>query len=354
MRGLRNRRESVFRGVKHGSPLANPPQPAKVDCEARDVKMEQPEPRPPVRRFAASRTGSPREAASGYVVGMAVALILERDEYVEQAYFFRIFRERIADNMPAQDILERLHEEVLSSTRLPYALQFLGAELKHSGLLANGFSKLPHYFTAFQAYVVKQAEDEKAKFAMPTAFAVLEREAAYKAENPTKPGLYVYQFESIARNRLGYADGLIAMAADPHYDAEWSRYLDIVRRQVGIIDFGDLLYLRSELYVKDQQRQNPEWLPPHPALFGEKEGKIAKASRGRDPLYLFAALQRQLGYPEVPKYRERNDQSVKLDQITTKLRELETRLHLAEGEIRGNVDLSKFGKPEILKDDDEK
>ena len=43
----------------------------------------------------------------------------------------------------------------------------------------------------------------------------------------------------------------------------------------------------------------PEWEPPHEPLFGEKEGKIAKASRGRDPLYLFAALQRQLGYPEV-------------------------------------------------------
>src|SRR6185437_2758276 len=190
-----------------------------------------------------------------YSILMAAASILEREEYVEQAYFFRIFRERVADNMPAQEILERLHEEVLSSTRLPYAIQFLGAELKHSGLLANGFSKLPHYFTEFQAYAVRQAEDEKQKFAMPTALLVLEREAAYKAENPTAAGLYVYQFEAIARNRLGYMDGLVAMAADPHYDAEWSHYIDIVRRQVGVIDFGDLLYLRSELYARDQQRQ---------------------------------------------------------------------------------------------------
>lgn len=283
-----------------------------------------------------------------------MAPILEREEYVEQTYFFRIFRERVADNMPAQDILERLHEEVLSSTRLPYAIQFLAAEIKHSGLLANGFAKLPHYFTEFQAFVVKQAEDEKQKLAMPTALLVLEREAAYKANNPTKPGLYVYQFEAIARNRLGYSDGLIAMAADPHYDPDWSHYLDIVRRQVGAIDFGDLLYLRSELYVKDQQRANPEWQTAHPPLFGEKEGKIAKASRGRDPLYLFAALQRQLGYPEVPKYRQRDDLTVKFDIITNKLRELEQRLRLAEGELRGNVDLSQFGKPEIFKDDEEK
>ncbi|HXD88892.1 MAG TPA: hypothetical protein VN641_20550 [Urbifossiella sp.] len=282
---------------------------------------------------------------------MAAASILEREEYVEQAYFFRIFRERIADNMPAQDILERLHEEVLTSTRLPYAIQFLAAELKHSGLLGNGFTKLPHYFTDFQSYVVRQAEDEKQKLAMATALLLLEREAAYKANNPTKSGLYVYQFEAIARNRLGYGDGLVAMAADPHYDPEWVHYIDIVRRQVGVIDFGDLLYLRSELYSKDQQRLNPEWQPVHPPLFGEKEGKIARASRGRDPLYLFAALQRQLGYPEVPKYRERGDLSVKFEIIQNKLRELESRLKLAESELRGSVDLSQFGKPEMFKND---
>jgi hypothetical protein len=281
---------------------------------------------------------------------MATAPVLDREEYVEQAYFFRILRERIADNMAAQDVLERVHEEVLSSTRLPLAIQFLAAELKHSGLLANGFSKLPHYFTPYQAFVVKQAEDEKQKFAMPVAMLVLEREAAYKAGMPNKAGIYVYQFESIARNRLGYSDGLIAMAADPFYDAEWSRYLDIVRRQVGVIDFGDLLYLRSELYEKDQKRLNPEWEPPHKAIFGEKEGKIAKASRGRDPLYLFAALQRQLGYPEVPKMSKRDEQSVKFEIITNKLRQLEMRLRLAEGELRGHVDLSQFGKPDLLKD----
>ena len=282
---------------------------------------------------------------------MAAASILEREEYIEQAYFFRIFRERIANNMPAQDILERLHEEVLTSTRLPYAIQFLAAELKHSGLLGNGFTKLPHYFTEFQSYVVRQAEDEKQKLAMSTAFLVLEREASYKANNPTKSGLYVYQFETIARNRLGYGDGLIAMAADPHYDAEWAHYMDIVRRQVGVIDFGDLLYLRSELYSKDQQRLNPAWQPVHPPLFGEKEGKIARASRGRDPLYLFAALQRQLGYPEVPKLRERSDLAAKFELIQNKLRELESRLKLAESELRGSVDLSQFGKPEMFKND---
>ena len=36
-------------------------------------------------------------------------------------------------------------------------------------------------------------------------------------------------------------------------------------------------------------------------LFGEKEGRIAMANRRKDPLYLFSALQRHLGYPSVPR-----------------------------------------------------
>jgi hypothetical protein len=285
--------------------------------------------------------------------GMTPPPILDREEYVEQAYFFRTFRERLADNMPSQEVLERVHEELLTTTRLPYAVQFLATELKHTGLLASGFARLSHYFTPFQAFVVHQAEDEKRRFPMLTALLVLEREAAYKAESPTRPGLFVYQFESIARNRLGYTEGLTAMAADPHYDADWGEYLDVVRRQVGVIDFADLVYLRSEMYVLEQRRTNPGYNPPVPPIFGEKEGKIARASRGRDPLYLFAALQRQLGYPEVPKYRQRDDLAAKFEVIQTKLRELEMRLRLTESELRGSIDLSQFGKPDILKDDED-
>lgn len=284
---------------------------------------------------------------------MSPSATLDREEYVEQAYFFRTFRERIADNLPAQDILTQANEELLTTTRLPYAVQFLATELKHTGLLASGFARLPHYFTPFQAFVVRQAESEGLKFTMPTAFLTLEREAAYKANAPTQPGLFVYQFETITRNRLGYMDGLTAMAADPHYDQTWREYIELVRRQIGVIDFGDLVYVRSDLYVKDQRRTNPTYEPSLPPIFGEKEGKIARASRGRDPLYLFAALQRQLGYPEVPKYKTRDDLATKFDIIQTKLRELETRLRLAEGELRGSIDLSQFGKPDLLKDDDD-
>ena len=69
--------------------------------------------------------------------------ILDREEYIEQAYFFRAFRERLASQMATQEILENVHEEILSTTRLPYAIQFLATELKHSGYLSSGFAKLP-------------------------------------------------------------------------------------------------------------------------------------------------------------------------------------------------------------------
>jgi hypothetical protein len=282
---------------------------------------------------------------------MTNAPVLDREEYVEQAYFFRAFRERLADNLAAQDILVRVHEELLSSTRLPYAVQFLAAEMKHSGLMANGFAKLPHYFTAFQAFVIRQAEEEKRRFPIATALLVLEREAGYRAASPTKPSLFVYQFETIARNRLGYLDGFTAMIADPLYDVVWRDFLRALTRQVGDVDFSDVIYLRSEFYVQEERRLNPAFVPSLPPIFGEKEGKIAKASRARDPLYLFAALQRQLGYPEVPRFKQQTDERTKMDALERKLRELETRLKLAESELRGSIDLSQFGKPDLLKDE---
>jgi hypothetical protein len=281
---------------------------------------------------------------------MSTTPVLDREEYVEQAYLFRVVRERLAENQPAQEVLQRVHEELLTSTRLPYAVQFLVSELKHTGRLASGFAKLPHYFTAFQAFVIGQAESEKSRFPMPTAFLMLEREAQYRAAGATKPGLFVYQFECVARNRLGYLDGLEAMTADPLYDADWRAYFDVIRKGVGEVDLSDLVYLRSELFVMEEKRKHPNFEPSVPPLFGEKEGKIAKASRTRDPLYLFAALQRQLGYPEVPRFKVKDDATTKIDMIMNKLRDLEQRIKLAEGELRGSVDLSQFGKPDILND----
>ncbi len=165
--------------------------------------------------------------------------------------------------------------------------------------------------------------------------------------------MFVYQFEVLCRNRLGYDGGLKSMAGDVLYDEGWSGFLEMVREQLGLVDFADMIYLRSELFVQDQRRLDPNYEVPRPPLFGEKEGKIAKANRQRDPLYLFSTLQRQLNYPEVPRPVARDDVSTTLQTLQARYRELETRLKLLESETRGQVDLSQFGKPEILMDDEQ-
>jgi hypothetical protein len=279
---------------------------------------------------------------------------MDREEYIEQAYFFRILRERIMENVAIQDILTHIHQEILSTTRLPMAIQFLATEIKHTGLLSSGFARLAHYFTAFQTFTIQQTEDERKRFSIEIGLLILEREALYRAGTPTQAGLFVYQFEALSRNRLGYDEGLLCLQSDPFYDSDWKMFVGMVHRQVGIVDFADLVYLRSHFYVQDQRRQEGGYEPPVVPLFGEKEGKIAKANRGRDPLYLFAALQRQLGYPEVPRPRPRDDVTAKVEAIKVKVRELETRLKLVEGELHGQVDLSEFmAKPELLNPPDD-
>ncbi len=153
---------------------------------------------------------------------MSTGTVLEREEYIEQAYLFRVLRERMAvEGLAMQDVLVQVGEEILATTRLPYAVQFLTAEVKHTGLLSSGFARLAHYFAPFQAFVVRCTEEEKLRFATETALLVLQREAEYRAGNPTPSGLFVYQFEVLCRNRLGYADGLTGMIGDPIYPADW-------------------------------------------------------------------------------------------------------------------------------------
>src|SRR5262245_21036308 len=144
--------------------------------------------------------------------------ILEREEYIEQAYFFRVLRERLAEGTATQSILEGIDQEILSTTRLPLAIQFLATELNHSGLLSSGFARLGHYFTTFQAFVVAGSEDETRRFSTELALLVLEREAQYRAGHISRAGLFIYQFEVVSRNRLGYDGGITAMQDDPFYD----------------------------------------------------------------------------------------------------------------------------------------
>jgi hypothetical protein len=273
--------------------------------------------------------------------------MLDREEYIEQAYLFRSFGDRILAGIAAQEALVAIGQEVLATSKLPMALDYLAGELKLVGTLSTAMTRLRHYFTPFQTFVIATAEEEGGRFDMRTALAMLEREANYRAEAATPQGLFLYRFECLSRNRLDYARGLAAIAADDIFDAAWKAWIEIVSRQVGLIDLADLVYVRSPEYWRVEKRDAlvagraaPE--PDRVILFGDKEGRIARANRGKDPLFFFAALQRQLGYPAVPRVNPLAPPSESPALLARRLERLEMRVKLLEEESRGGIDLSRF------------
>jgi hypothetical protein len=263
---------------------------------------------------------------------------LDRSEYIEQAYFFRVYRERLDAQIPSQEILQTVHEEILATTRLPLAIDFLRGEIMLSGRISDAMAKLGHYFTKFQAFVMARAEDDKSKFDQRIALQVLEREAEYRSGEATRQGLFVYQFESIARNRLGYKDGMQAMASDPFYNEHWQRWILRLEKQLGTRDLAGFIYGASEQYRIDENLTDRE----DPALFGAQEGRIAKANIGRELLYMFAALQRQLDYPTVPEPERNLGEEVFHPMLEQRLHEIEKRLQLIEADQKGGIDLTEF------------
>lgn len=274
------------------------------------------------------------------------AQLLDREEYIEQAYFFRVYRERIEENVAAQEVLSGIGEEILATTKLPMAIDFLRAELLQTGRVSEGMRRLSHYFTAFQSFVINKAEQEESRFDTRIALRILEQEAEYRSGEATPQGLFVYQFECLARNRLGYDAGLKAVANDPMYHEDWRTWILRLSGLLGTTDFATLLYRRSQHRVDEHRRrtQNPEYTPSYPVLFDVQEGRIAKANIGKDPLYMFAALQRQLGYPRVPRPLPPRTTPLFEPAVEMRFQRLEARLHLLESEHKGNIDLTQFMK----------
>ncbi len=172
-------------------------------------------------------------------------MLLDREEYVEQAYFYRTLRERMQQGMSSQELVVGIRQELLSTARLTLALDFMAGELKFSGGFAGAMARLNHYFTPFQAYVVQEAENEESRFDFRVALEILEREADYRARDASRQGMFLYQFESLCRNRLGYERGLAAMAEDPIYDQAWREWIYTVRRQLGLYETADMIYVRQ-------------------------------------------------------------------------------------------------------------
>ncbi len=162
------------------------------------------------------------------------------------------------------------------------------------------------------------------------------------------------------------------MAGDPIYDDAWRQWLLTVRRQVGLIDIADMIFVRSEHYRKLHEGREDggtsrrargsggrfgaavalpslgfadPWFREKPVLFGEKEGKIALANRQKDPLFLFSALARQLGYPSVPRPKAVVSETDQVPALQRRLERMESRLRLLEEELRGGINLARYYGP---------
>ena len=241
------------------------------------------------------------------------------------------------------------------------AVDFMLSELRHLGAFATAMERLPHYFTPFQSFVMAEAENDRQRFDIRVALEILRREAAYRAEGASRQGLFLYQLEVLCRNRMGYDSGLDAIAKDPAFDESWRAWILTVRRQIGIVETADLLFVRSEFYHerKAAEQGNPALAAEliaeataagFPPLFGRQEGRIAWANRKKDPLLLFGALHRQLGYPEAPRPDAANPEERLLPVLARRVEQLESRLKLVEEEQRGGIDLNRFYKPTDFND----
>ncbi len=270
--------------------------------------------------------------------------MLPREEYVEQAYFFRILLERIGQNIPLQELMEQVKNELLASTKMPMAIDFLLAELKHSGQMHGGMALLKHYFVPYQTFLIAEAEADRGRFDYRTALRILAAESQFRSQEQFNPqGLFFFQFESLCCNRLNYDRGLKAMSEDPAFPPEWQEWLLILRRQLGLVDLADMIFARSQLYF-DRRQRFEETPQEAPILFGLAEGKIANSNRRKDPLFLFAAMQRHLGYPSVPRLEPIDPLPSLVPQLQRRIERMELRIKLMEEEQRGGLDITKYYK----------
>lgn len=268
--------------------------------------------------------------------------MLERAEYIEQTHLFGLLGERIIEQVPIQELLEQVQFELSASTQLPLAVSFLLTELKHSGIMGPAMMRLPHYFVPFQTYLISEAERDTGKFDMRVALRILQAEARFRADSASREGMFFFQFEAICRNRLRYDQGLKAIASDPTYDPDWVNFILRLRMQIGFVDFADYLFMHSDDYRQRLLDAGEPLEGKGPFIFGRHEGRIAFSGRNRDPLFLFAALQRHLGYPPVPRplVVDRTIELIPL--LQRRVDRLEARLQLLEQENRTGIDITKF------------
>ena len=273
---------------------------------------------------------------------MSISEILPVEEYVEQAYLFKALMERMSADEPVQDLLGYLREEILATTKLPMAIDFLLGEIKQLGTMSTAMKRITHYFTPFQSFLMATAEDDDANIEMKVALHLLYHDAKLRSESADCVTMFFHQFETLCRHTLDYDYGLQAIAIDPIYDESWQRWILDIRHKLGMVDLADLVYIHSKYY---EMRKHAGDQAADPVLFGEKEGRIALANRTKETHYLFLALQRQLGYPPVPLPKRHDPQAEIIPKLKGMVERLETRVKMLEDEQRNQgIDLNRFYK----------
>jgi len=279
--------------------------------------------------------------------------MLPNEEYIEQAFFFSAFHEAVLNGASTQEFLFFIRNELLATAKLPLAIDFLLTDMKHTGILSAAMSHIRHYFTPFQSFVVGESEKDDGRFDFRIALKILAIESEYRSKQPPIQGLFFYQFETICRNRLGYDKGISVLSEDDLYNADWKQWLSVLRKQIGLVDLAEMIYYRSEYYkqrllrVEGNIRAEGDSPPAEghkeiPVLFGEREGRIAFATRRKNPIQLFAALSRHLGYPSVPRQKPVNEEENLIPILQRRIELFENRIQLLEEELRGGINLNRF------------
>jgi hypothetical protein len=288
------------------------------------------------------------------------------EEYIEQAFFFESFIESLENGTPTQEFLFSIRGELLATAQLHKAVDFMLTDIKYTGVLASSMTRLEHYFSPFQIFVIAESEREDGRLDFKIALQILAREAKYRSGEPSTQGVFFYQFETICRNRLGYIRGLDMLIKDNFYNSNWKKWLTILRRQIGFVSLADMIFYRSEYYkIKNTPYQNYQQLFSNNSdadaesdsgvdsdsdsddivtLFGEREGRIAFATRNKEPAYLFSALSRHLGYPSVPRKKTVIEEENIIPLLKRRIEQLENRIQILEEEQRGGIDLDRYIK----------
>jgi len=102
----------------------------------------------------------------------------------------------------------QIKNELLATTRLPIAIDFMLAELKHLGTMSSAMARLPHYFTPFQTYVISEAEAERGRFDIRVAVEILRHEAEYRSKGARRRGFSSISSNASVATVLKYDPGL--------------------------------------------------------------------------------------------------------------------------------------------------